>query len=123
MAIQGLLNDDAIVISNKMMEIATERQKVIANNMANANTPGYTRMELDFQQRLTDIVRSGDLEDLSSFHAKAVEDKRNSPSADGNNVLIANEMNEMAQNSVMFSLLSKAFSTRLGIIKAAMKSS
>ena len=48
-----------------------------------------------------------------------VEDTENPPGIDGNNVVIPHEMNEMMQNSVFYNLVSKAFKTRMNILKQA----
>ena len=68
-------DENTIAVLSKMMEMSTSRQKIIAHNIANANTPGYTRRELDFKnelkERLTKRIRgikpaaSEDFVDLS----------------------------------------------------------
>ena len=121
MAINALLTDDTTVITSKMMELTTERQRIVANNKANANTPGYIRLELNFQKKLTDIVKSGDMNELNGFSGKAVADAKDAVNSEGNNVVIPKEMNEMAQNSVFYNLLTKAFTTKLSILKAAIR--
>ena len=52
-----------------------------------------------------------------------MEDKTDSPRLDGNNVTVAKEMTQMMQNGVFFNLLSRAYSTKMNIIRNSMKSS
>ncbi len=123
MAFNGI-GDDATLLTTKMMSLAMERQRVIANNMANASTPGYIRKELDFQGSLSDAIKSGDISsNLSSVKASVVDDQTDVPKLDGNNINVAKEMSQMMQNSVFFNLLSRAYSTRMNIIRSSMKGS
>ena len=119
MAIGSVIYDEGSLLTNKMMEISMERQRVISNNIANASTPGYTRMDVDFQKKLAEIVKSGDYSQLDGFKGKIIEDNDEAPRLDGNNVVLPNEMNEMMQNGVLYNLLSRAFNTRMSIIKSA----
>jgi len=116
-----LASDEAFVINSKLIELASENQKVIANNIANAETPGYTRMKLDFQRRLTDAVNSGDLNQIENLRTTSTEDTSAPAGNDGNNVVLPVELNEMMQNSVLNNLLTSAFRTKLNILKAAVK--
>ena len=114
-------DENSIALLSKMMEMSTGRQKVIAHNIANANTPGYTRRELDFEDKLKEILSSGSLEDLHKLKGEVVLDESGTPRNDGKNINITEEMNEMSQNGVMFSLMQKAFKSRVGIIKSAIR--
>ncbi len=119
MSLESLVFDETSVINSKLMEISMEQQKVIANNIANADTPGYTRLKLDFQDKLTKAVYSGSTDMVEDVDPQLVEDTENPPGIDGNNVVIPHEMNEMMQNSVFYNLVSKAFKTRMNILKQA----
>ncbi len=122
MAGNNIAFDDAALLTSKLMELSAERQKVISNNMANAETPGYIRQDLDFQKKLKEIVEGGDLSQLSDLKAKLVEDSSGAPRMDGNNVSISSEMNQLMQNGVFFNLLARAYTTRMSIIRESMKS-
>lgn len=122
MQLESLVFDETSVINNKLMELAQERQKVIANNLANAETPNYVRMDLDFQKKLKQLLADGDMQQFQDYNGELVEDSKNPKRLDGNNVVIPQEMNDMMQNGVYFNLLSKAFSTRMNILKSAISS-
>jgi len=117
----NFINDDSTLIASKMMGLAMERQQVISNNMANASVPGYIRKDLDFQKKLAEVVQSGDLSKLSDVKPELVEDNTDAPKLDGNNVEISKEMTQMMQNGVLFNLLSRAYSTKMNIIRSSMK--
>ena len=115
----NLVFDETSLISSKMLEISTEAQQVTSQNIANADTPGYTRLKMDFRRRLADAVNSGDLNRIQTFQAKVENDVSNPVSSDGNNVILPQEMNDMMQNSVFNNLINRAFKTRMSILKSA----
>ncbi len=119
MSIENMICGDSITTINKMMEMSMERQKTIANNIANASTPGYTRLEIDFQKELTAAVKSRDSLQVSNVKGNLILDERNKPDINGNNVVIPKEMNEMMQNNVLYNLLAKSYGTRMKILKTA----
>ena len=121
MSIESLTFDDTSILNSKMMEVSMEVQKVIANNLANAETPGYTRLKLDFQNSLSKAVKSGSISEVENLDPELVEDTTNAPGLDGNNISVTLEMNEMMQNSVFYNLLNRAFKTRMGILKSAIR--
>lgn len=123
MALEGLIFDESSVLNNKMMELSMENQRVIANNLANADTPGYVRFKLDYQKKLAGALESGDSKSLEDVKGKLVKDESGTMRLDGNNVTVANEMTEMMQNSVLYSLLAKSFTTRINILKSAITTS
>jgi len=119
MTTEGILNDTGSLLVSKLMEVAQERQGVLANNLANANTPEYIRLELDFKTELARIVRQQELSTLPDFRPETIEDYSQSPQPDGNNIVVPTEINAMMENSIMYNLLARAFSTRMGILRAA----
>jgi flagellar basal-body rod protein FlgB len=114
-------DENTVALLSKMMELSTKRQKVIANNLANANTPGYTRRELDFEAELKGLLEQNDFGGLHDLKGKLVLDESNHARLDGNNVSVTQEMNEMSQNGVLFSLMQRALTTKMNIIKSAIK--
>lgn len=120
MGVESIIYDETNLITNKMLECSMQRQKVIANNLANADTPGYVRRELDFEKSLADMVKSGNIRELSSLDPKVVNDLESGPARlDGNNVVVSDELNEMMQNNIMYGLLTKAYSTKMSILRTA----
>ena len=121
MELESLVFDDSAIINSQMMQMAQERQKVIANNIANAETPNYIRKESNFRMQLANAVKNNDLEKIRAIKSSNYEDKTIAPKKDGNNIILPNEMNEMMQNSIFYNLTNKAFKTRMNILKSAIK--
>lgn len=117
-----IADEESIVLLSRMARFATQRQGVIANNLANANTPGYTRQKLEFEKELQAASRTGNLEDLYSVSAQPEDDLSSKARLDGNNVKVPKEMNEMMQNSVFFNLTNRVLATKMKILKDAIRS-
>ena len=49
---------DSLDFQAQALTLRSERQRLIASNIANADTPGYTARELDFSQALRDATSS-----------------------------------------------------------------
>ncbi|OGV55474.1 MAG: flagellar basal-body rod protein FlgB [Lentisphaerae bacterium GWF2_44_16] len=119
MALEGLIFDEGSALNNKLLELSMENQRVIANNLANADTPGYVRFKLDYQKKLASALESGDNKSIGDVKGKLVKDESGNMKLDGNNITVATEMTEMMQNSVLYSLLARSFTTRINILKSA----
>jgi flagellar basal-body rod protein FlgB len=107
----------------KELNYRGERQKVIASNIANINTPKYKTKDLSFDNVLNQsMVNSGDLQlkvtnkkHIRSFDQqndqdvyKIYEVKGLQEQNDGNNVNLDQQMSMMAKNSVMFSAIQSS---------------
>ena len=114
-----VMNDDTSMLVHKMLQLSQERQSVIANNISNASTPNYIRRELDFEGKLADAVKGGDIDGVMDVRGSIVQDRDRPSRHDGNNISLPSEMNEMMQNSLLHQLLSRAYTTRLNILKSA----
>ena len=115
-SISGDFNTLAI---SKMMELTHERQRVIANNIANVNTPGFIRREYKFEDELARVIASKSSQEMSELKGVVVKDLSSEPRLDGNSVKSAKEMNLMMQNGIFYNLLSRAYNTKLNILKTA----
>jgi flagellar basal-body rod protein FlgB len=104
------------------MELTLDRQRLLAANLANANTPGFIRRDLDFQAEFARALEAADSSRIAAVNGEVVEDRTTQPRLDGNNVVISQELNEMMQNGVAYNLLAKAFNTRINILRTAMRS-
>ena len=46
------LSDTNVVLLSKLLDLTSTKNKVIANNIANVNTPGYKKSEVSFEKEL-----------------------------------------------------------------------
>lgn len=111
------------------------RHKVISNNIANINTPGYKRMEVSFEDELAAAADSGESrQGLTRTHpghmlpeSAAADSSRirtidnTSMRTDGNNVDVDAEMAAMTKNNIFYNTVAQQISVYYANIKSAIK--
>ncbi len=76
------------------------RQRALASNLANLETPGYRRQDVKFEELLArELESSGDV-DLDEITPEVFEPKRTPLKANGNDVSFEVEVGEMVKNSL-----------------------
>ena len=113
--------DSNFNLLEQLMTISSNKQKVIANNIANVNTPGYRRRELVFQEEILRAVEEQDMEHLGKITGKIIESDSPTFRNDGNNVDIDKEMAEQAKNSIRFAYASELIGRQFRGIKSAIR--
>ncbi len=103
----------AIDILNFALDAIQQRQQVIANNIANQNTPGFQASVVNFEDSLAHAISSGG--DVSS---QLVAEGLPS-SADGNNVSLPAEMSLMSQTSLENQSVANALSAEFSLLQTA----
>ena len=101
---------------------ATElRAKVISGNLANQNTPGYTRREVHFEDLLRKARRTG--EQLSRVAPQITPDLETPARPDGNNVTLELELNALRENRLLYETYAAILEGRFGLLQAAITES
>ncbi|HOV69109.1 MAG TPA: flagellar basal body rod protein FlgB [Clostridia bacterium] len=117
-------------ISNleKALDTAWQRNKVIADNIANVDTPGYKAKMIPFEQDFDQALSSVKMKKTNPKHMDAQLDTltarvitRNNTSMryDGNSVDIDAEMVDMAKNNILYNALIEKVARELRRIKTA----
>jgi len=118
---------DIGVLMQRALDGAWARQEVLANNVANAETPGYKRLELDFRSYLERAVAGSpsltrtDPRHLSGKYrtSMSIEQDPSSVSPDGNSVDIDKEMAEVSTNALYYQAVSSQLSSYLALLRKA----
>jgi len=76
------------------------RQKAIANNIANLETPGYSRIDVKFEELLAKALDSAGEVKLSEIEAEIYQPKQTPVKSNGNDVSLEVEVGEMVKNSL-----------------------
>jgi len=100
---------------------ADMRQTTLAQNLANANTPGYQRKDVDFQSTLAAAMQEGLSPDQVQFDVTT--DGSAPMQADGNSVDADTESAKMAENGLQYQSLVAIAKGRLDIITSAIGNS
>jgi flagellar basal-body rod protein FlgB len=98
---------------------ASMRQSVLANNLANAETPGFRRMDVDFHDTLAQAMKSSDSATIESATFTPRQDTQ-TMRADGNGVDVDTESAAMAKNGLEYEALVSVAKARVQIIQSAM---
>jgi flagellar basal-body rod protein FlgB len=93
------------------------RQSLLTNNLANVNTPGYQRQDVDFQSTLANALQSGQSPDAVSFSPYT---QQQAVRADGNGVNADQESANLAENGILYQDLTEVSASREQILLAAM---
>ncbi len=129
-----MLNDfiNRINFQEKALDASSLKQQIIANNIANVETPNYKRKKLVFENLLLNSMEGMGLS-MSKTHEKHLStgidsqpyyvqiDNSFSERLDGNNVNIDVEMAEQAKNSIKYNALISQTSGQLRRLKSAIK--
>jgi flagellar basal-body rod protein FlgB len=118
----GLFDLTDLVVQRAMQGASLEQQ-ALSNNLANANTPGFKRSDVDFQSALASAVSSSDPQaalDQLSFTPQT--DTTTAMSADGNNVDLERELSGLTQNAVEYETLASIEKERNSMLQNAMGS-
>jgi flagellar basal-body rod protein FlgB len=107
----------------RAIEGAGKRHEALAANLANANTPGYQRVDVDFHGALATAMGAGDesrtaLQGLSFSPTK--DAAAGATRADGSTVDVDAESAKLAANALEQQAAVQVLHARLGILKAAM---
>ena len=95
------------------LDLLTARQKLVASNIANLDTPGYKTRDLDFQFEFISLVNGGS--------PNVVEVAGLQVTNDGNNVNLDRETRLLAENALRFNLASNLLRLQIHATRSAIQ--
>jgi flagellar basal-body rod protein FlgB len=128
--LEELLMPRSARILSKGLEAAALRHQVLANNIANVDTPGFKRSDVVFSSELKKAIqqleraapgrpaRAGGLDPLAQLNPRIVQERNTTFRTDGNNVDIDAEMARLAQNTIWYNSMVQQLSTKLSILRS-----
>ncbi|MCP4590413.1 MAG: flagellar basal body rod protein FlgB [bacterium] len=140
MFFENLLNRGSTPALVTSMAYTQARHKVIAENIANLNTPGYKAKQLDtqafqralgeaFDRRAKDSSQPFAIEG-DEFHTDETGALKITPSVspvdnilfhDGTNISLEREMSDLAENTLMHQMTSTLLQGRIGAVRKAIR--
>jgi flagellar basal-body rod protein FlgB len=96
----------------RYMDLLSVRQKLVASNIANVDTPGYRTRDIDFQAEFQGAL--GGSPRVSDVPGLAVRN-------DGNDVSLDRESRLLAENALRFQVASSLLRTQLRTVRSAIE--
>ena len=107
----------------RLMSASTLRAKVLSQNVANQNVPGYKRRVVRFEELLADkLARSaatGKEGSLDGITPRIDTDTATPSSPDGNNVSLELENNAMRENWLLYETYAAIMQSRNEMLRAS----
>ncbi len=120
--VDPIFQSDNYQVARKLLDAAALRQEAIASNIANAETPGYRRLDIapDFAEQLRASMRQGDVGRAQELAPKLAQDLSvRAVRPDGNTVEIERELLAMNRNAVEYEFLTEVVSRNIKQLKMA----
>lgn len=95
------------------MTLLSVRQKLVASNIANADTPGYHTKDISFQEEFQHA--------MSGATPNVIEAQGLYMKNDGNNVSMDREMRLLSENDLRFALASNLVRSELKSVRLALE--
>ncbi|HTS61507.1 MAG TPA: flagellar basal body protein [Candidatus Acidoferrales bacterium] len=96
----------------RYLDLLSVRQKLVASNIANADTPGYRTQDIDFQREFLTSA-GGPPQIISPSDLKTKND--------GNNVSLDRESRLLAENALRFQLASQLIKVQIQTVRSAIQ--
>ncbi|MEI6519089.1 MAG: flagellar basal body rod protein FlgB [bacterium] len=109
----------------KVLDGTVSRNRVVADNIANVETPGYTRKEVSFEDQLNNIMNQTNgisddmIADIRNVTPSVNNDENAPRRENGNNVNIEHEVVELAKNSMQFETAAQLLTMEFRGVRSA----
>ena len=116
-------SDIASTVLSKTLDAAAARQKAVANNIANVETPGYKRSYVSFESELKEVLQQPSGRDvrlgLRNLAPVSLLDLSSPAKPDGNNVNIDAEIADLAKTALKYKAATVLLEAKIGMLRSA----
>ena len=103
---------DAFSNASLMMDLVSQRQRALGSNIANVDTPGYVRRDIDFAQYLGSMNSPLETKLSTKLGPSGILEEREKEEID-----IAEELTEMQKNSILYTMATRRMSNVINQMK------
>ncbi|MGH9646143.1 MAG: flagellar basal body rod protein FlgB [Bryobacteraceae bacterium] len=107
----------------RYMNLLSTRQKLVASNIANADTPGYKTKDIDFRAEFAQQMQAQECSGPDTSGPQTIEPDGLPVKADGNNVSLDRESRMLAENAMRFQVATSLAQSELHNIRSAIQES
>lgn len=112
------LSDATMHAVEYALDALSKRSDVIANNIANAEVPGFRGSRVEFEDALAQAI---DRNRLQALRGAEVHDSGNAPDAHGNTVDLEDEVVDMMRTRLLQDSMIEAFNFKAGVMRTAIR--
>jgi len=127
------ITDQTMAVLKKSLDLRAQKQQVIASNIANAETPGYSARKLEFEADLRNAIDTPEttirpthpkhfplgINGIEGVQGKLTKQLDSNPYGDGNSVSLDDEMFDLAENQLLFEAGGQILKKKLTMLKYA----
>ena len=121
--IESLFASSNYQASKLLMDVTATRHQALAGNLANVETPGFKRVDIDpsFQASLNASIRAGEAESIKQMGAPDLSEVEGlkATRSDGNNVSLDKELMYLNENALEYAAMGQFVSSSLSRLKMA----
>lgn len=110
----------AIERYDALLDVAALRHQVASGNLANVNTPHYTRRRVRFEEALRKARDRSGGADPRAIRPEVVEDSDGLTRQGGNNVVLEEEIGLLRKTSLLYETFAKAHAVEKTLLRVAM---
>ena len=111
------LFDSTINTLERSLDVRLQRQNLLAGDVANADTPGYSPKDLNFREAMDAATGINDGRQPPPIDAFITETE-GAPGLDGNRVDADHALVQLAQNAIQYGASARAVGKKLEILRA-----
>jgi flagellar basal-body rod protein FlgB len=112
-----VFDDVASVTENYALDALAKRQRTIADNMSNVETPGFLAGRVTFEESLAHALHNGDLSQATMNTARSLEPTRE----DGNNVNLDHEFLSNVDTNLRYQTMLRAVDDKFGLLRTVIR--
>ncbi len=105
----------------RLLDATVERDRVIASNIANINTPGFKRREFKFEELVREAMETG--QDPDQVRPQIKVDVESTARIDGNNVALEEEVSLQRENRLLYETYMTMLQGQYSLVDAAIRGS
>lgn len=111
---------DIFALAEKRLSWVGQRQAVLAQNIANANTPGYLAQDVKpFSAVLAEQAQSDGFPSAGRDMAASKDPAASARSADGNAVIMDQQLEKIAETDTAHQLATNLYKKYVGLFRTA----
>lgn len=114
--VDSILGSNNYQIAKKLLDVADLRHQAISSNLANIETPGYRRIDIDtnFDSKLKQATESNNIDNIRNLKLSlSIDQNVRGVDPDGNNVKLDSELLAMNKNAMTYEFLTQYVSSSI----------